>query len=262
MEIKKFSPDNIPLLEFDPDKMALIEPHRIFKMANLPEYCVLPFYPSLIENLKQAGKLVRIHELSISGISLLPFDLYKTEFEKKSVTVAFPGVGAPYSAAIFEELIASGCRKFVACGWCGVLKPELKNGEIIIPAVAVRDEGTSYHYLSQSRTVEMDTNVVKKLETVLEKHHIAYETGKNWTTDAFYRETRGKIAIRKAEGCISVDMECSALLAVSQFRGVSLGLYMTASDNISGDTWDTNIERGFDKKEKLFWLSVEACLSL
>ena len=143
-----------------------------------------------------------------------------------------------------------------------MLKPELKNGAIIIPAVAVRDEGTSYHYIAPSRTVEMNGIVVSKLEAILKKHHVTYEIGKNWTTDAFYRETRGKIATRKAEGCISVDMECSALLAVAQFRNVPLGLYMTASDNISGDTWDLNVERGYTIKEKLFWLSVEACLSL
>jgi uridine phosphorylase len=262
LNIKKYSSEEIPLLEFDSHKAALIEPRKKDKNIYLPECCVLPFYPALIEHFSETGKLKKIEELSTSGVSLMPLDVYKMEVDHDNVTVVFPGVGAPNAGALLEELIGFGCRKFVACGWCGVLKPELTNGEIIIPAVAVRDEGTSFHYLPPSRTVEMNTLVIHKLETVLNKHRIKYETGKNWTTDAFYRETKSKIARRKAEGCISVDMECSALLAIAQFRNVSLGMYMTASDNIGGDIWDANIERGISKKEKLFSLSVEACLLL
>jgi uridine phosphorylase len=261
MDLKQYSSEDIPLLEFDPHKSALIEPPKKVKDTIVPECCVLPFYPALIEHFKHDSQLEKIEELSTSGVSLMPLDVYKMDFESKSVAVAFPGVGAPNAGALLEELIGFGCRKFVACGWCGVLKPELTNGEIIIPGIALRDEGTSFHYLPPSRTVEMESAVIIKLEAVLRKHHINYEVGKNWTTDAFYRETKIKIAKRKAEGCISVDMECSALLAIAKFRDVRLGMYMTASDSIGGDTWDTNIERGISKKEKLFLLSVEACLT-
>jgi uridine phosphorylase len=262
LNIKKYSSEEIPLLEFDPDKEALIEPLKRDKNIYLPECCVLSFYPALIKRFNETGKLKKIEELSTSGVSILPLDVYKMDVDGTSVTVVFPGVGAPNAGALLEELIGFGCRKFMACGWCGVLKQELTNGEIVIPAVAVRDEGTSFHYLPPSRTVEMDASVITKLEEVLIKYGIKYEIGKNWTTDAFYRETKRKIARRKAEGCISVDMECSALLAIAKFRGVPLGMYMTASDNIGGDIWETNIERGISKREKLFRLSVEACLSL
>jgi uridine phosphorylase len=262
LDMKNYSSADIPLLEFDPHKSALIEPAKKVKNVDVPECCVLPFYPALIEHFRNDGKLTKIEELSTSGVSLMPIDVYKMDFHGRGITVAFPGVGAPNAGALLEELIGFGCRKFVACGWCGVLKPELTNGEIVIPALAVRDEGTSFHYLPPSRTVAMDQVVVGKLEKVLRQHKMKYETGKNWTTDAFYRETKIKIAKRKAEGCISVDMECSALLAIAKFRGLPLGMYMTASDNIGGDIWDTNIERGISKKEQLFLLAAEACLTL
>jgi len=104
----------------------------------------------------------------------------------------FPGIGAPIAAAILEELIALGCRRFVACGSGGVLIPELKRGTVVIPDSAVRDEGTSYHYLPPSRTVEMNPLVVTKLENVLKKHHINYETGKSGQPTLFTVKRRKK----------------------------------------------------------------------
>ena len=259
MDLKKYTAEDIPLLEFDPDKTALIEPSFRYGNETPPEFCVLPMYEALIKNLESRGKLEKIAALCSLLVSL---DIYKLNFDGKSVLVVYPGLTAPFAVGMFERLISLGCRKFVACGACGVLKPELKNGVVIIPDSALRDEGTSYHYLPPSRTVEMNPEVVNILEAVLKKHHINYEIGKTWTTDAFYRETKGKIAKRKEEGCIAVEMECSAFLAVSKFRSVLFGQYLTASDDVSGDEWDRTVDHSMSVQEKLFWLSVEACLSL
>jgi uridine phosphorylase len=253
--------EEIPLIEFDPDRKGLIEPEHIHKDIGLPEHCVMPFYGSLAEKLRRDGRLEKVHQLA--SLTLTPIGVHKMEFEGKPVTVAGLGVGAPLAAAILEELIALGCRKFVACGSAGVLKTELQRGAVIIPGSAVRDEGTSYHYCPPSREIEMDRDVVDKLEQVLRKHHVDYEIGKTWTTDAFYRETRGKIARRKVEGCLTVDMECSALLAVARFRNVKFGQYLAAGDDVSGDEWDPRyVNFKMTIQEKIFWLSVEACLSL
>jgi len=263
MDKKLFSSDDIPLLEFDPDKTALIEPHMFQEKRDLPEACVMIFYASVINKLRDEGVLKKVYELAPYGVTILPVDVFVAETLFGKVSVIFPGIGAPLASALMEELIALGCRKFVACGSGGVLKQELKRGTVIIPSSAVRDEGTSYHYLPPSRTVEMSPEVVVKLAAVLKKHHINYEIGKTWTNDAFYRETRKKIAKRKAENCLIVEMECSALLAVAQHRNVPFGQYLGAGDDVSGDEWDPRIVN--DKMpftEKLFWLSVEACLSL
>ncbi len=109
----------------------------------------------------------------------------------------------------------------------------------------------------------MQPDVVRKLELVLKKRHVPYEVGRTWTTDALYRETKSKIARRKDEDCITVEMECAALLAVAKFRGVVFGQYLAAGDDVSGDVWDPR--RSSDRltfQEKLFWLSVEAVQSL
>ena len=253
--------EQIPLTEFDPEKTAIIEARKHLENISPPEYCVIPIYGTLIEKLKNDGRLERICELETA--SVIPIKVYKLEYEGKPVIVAHPGVGAPLVVGIFEELIALGCRKFVACGSAGVLKSELKRGAIVIPSSAVRDEGTSYHYCPPSRVIDMNIEVVRKLEAVLVKHGIKYEIGKTWTTDAFYRETKGKVAKRKSEGCLTVEMECSALIAVARFRNVVFGQYLAAGDDVSGDEWDPRyVDNKLPFQEKVFWLSVEACLSL
>jgi uridine phosphorylase len=252
--------EQIPLLEFDEDRTAIIEPSSHIKSINAPEHCVMPIYGSMIEKLQREGRLEKIHEFDSA---LLPIAVFVLEYDGRQVTVANPGVGAPFAAAIFEGLIALGCRKFVACGSAGVLRSELRRGAIVIPSSAVRDEGTSYHYSPPSRIIDVDLSVISKLQSVLQRHSVRYAIGRTWTTDALFRETRGKIERREREGCITVEMECSALVAVANFRGVTFGQYLAAGDDVSGSRWDPRVcDDKLPMQEKVFWLSVEACLSL
>ena len=265
MNLNMYSPEDIPIAEFDDDKTALIEPQNYAAYVlrhnkySFPQHCVMPIYSALFDHLTATNEIRPILEIPTVYEKV---KLYELNFQSKTLVVVNPGIGAPMAVLTLELMIALGCRKFIVCGSCGVLKPEIKDGVVIIPAIALRDEGTSYHYLPPSRMVAMNPAVVEKLEKVLQKHHVQYETGITWTTDAIYRETKGKIAQMKEEGCIAVEMECAALLAVAKFRDILLGQYVTASDDISGDEWDRTIDHSLSVQEKLFWLSVESCLSL
>ncbi len=77
--------------------------------------------------------------------------IYEIDHDGRRLVVMHPGVGAPLAAGFLEELIARGCRTFVACGGAGVLVPDVALGHVIVPTSAVRDEGTSYHYLPSLR---------------------------------------------------------------------------------------------------------------
>jgi uridine phosphorylase len=252
--------EGIPLTEFDPDRFALLEPIAR-KNIKLPEHGVILFYAPVLENLIQTGKLNQIHEI---GSILTPIKIYRLEFEKKPVTVVCPpGCGGALAGALLEELVAYGCQKVVACGSAGCLKSELCLESVVIPNAAIRDEGTSYHYLPPCRTVVAEPAVINKMEDVLKKHQIDYLVGLNWTTDAPYRETRQKIARRKDEGCLTVEMEFASMLAVARFRKIPFGQYLLAGDDISGDEWDgRDWAHQSPAHERIFWLAVEACLSL
>lgn len=174
-----------------------------------------------------------------------------------------PGVGAPLAAGFLEELIALGGRRFMVCGGAGVLDGAIARGHVMVPQVAVRDEGTSYHYLPPAREVSVHADAVSAIVRVLMRHNVPYDVVKTWTTDGIYRETRQRIARRRAEGCDCVEMEASALLAVAQYREVSLGLVLYGGDDVSGEEWDSrDWFRDGSTRQRLFWLAAEAVFDL
>jgi len=187
------------------------------------------------------------------------------ELEHRGERIAFfqPGVGAPLAALFLEEAIDYGCRSLVACGGAGALDFDLALGHPVVVSAAVRDEGTSYHYLAPSRLIEADPAVVTVLEEVIGRSGAPFTTGTTWSTDAVYRETKDKVSLRRAEGCITVEMEAAALLAVARFRDVSLGQLLYAGDSLAGDSWD---HRGWvyahEVREALFWLAMDAAAEL
>jgi uridine phosphorylase len=101
------------------------------------------------------------------------------------------------------------------------------------------------------------------MEATLRTRGIPYRVGKTWTTDGPYRETRDKIAMRREEGCIVVEMEAAGLMAVAQYRGAILGQVLYGGDDLSGGEWDhRDWQTREDVREQLFWLAAEACLEL
>jgi uridine phosphorylase len=224
-----------PILEFDPVREAVIEPRRT-RRDDMPPRVVLCYFQDVIEAAvrdRGARVIARLRsEIGTNPVHLLD------DASGAPVALAHPGVGAPLAAAFVEELIALGGRVFVAAGGAGTLVPDLTVGHVIVPTAAIRDEGTSYHYLPASREVAPSPEVVDAILAELEASDIPFVTGKAWTTDALYRETRTKVARRVAEGCLAVEMEASACFAVAQFRGVAFGQVLYAADDLSGTAWD------------------------
>jgi uridine phosphorylase len=249
-----------PILEFDPTREALIEPSQVISPAELPERCVLTFFREVVDGLTRTG---RARQISSLDTEMGPLPIFDIEVDGRRMTVAQSGLTGPFAAAVLEELIAKGCRTFVACGGAGVLRKDIVRGMVVVVGSAVRDEGTSYHYLAPAREVTADPQAVAKAEAALQKHHVKCLVGKTWTTDAIYRETRDRIALRESEGCLTVEMEAAAFLAVSQFRKVGFVQLLGAGDDVSGEQWDRRLcDERATQREKLFWLAVDVCLSL
>ena len=253
------SPD-APILEFDPSPTAVIEPSEHIDPIEIPPHAVLCFFQDVITKMVEEFNGKEIDEIR-SEIGLVP--VYELDYHGARLTLVHPGVGAPLAAGFTEELIARGVRAFVACGGAGVLVPDVALGHVVVPTAAIRDEGTSYHYLPASRTVEPSADAVAAILDTLTQRGIAHVTGTTWTTDALYRETREKVARRVAEGCLTVEMEAAAFFAVAQFRGVSFGQVLYAGDDLSGDAWDS---RDWDDhesgREMLFHLAAESVLRI
>lgn len=249
-----------PILEFDPTPEALIEPSRVVPRGDMPAHCVVCFFQDVIDTLRREHKARQI-VCQRSEIGEHP--IYEVEVKGRRLAVFHPGVGAPLAVGLLEEVIALGCQHFIACGGAGVLDREIQVGHLVVPSSAVRDEGTSYHYLPPSREVGASPAAVAALEAVLRRHEREYLLAKTWTTDAFYRETPGKIRRRRDEGCLTVEMEAAAFFAVAQFRSVTFGQLLYGGDDLGSDTWDgRSWTRQADVRENVFWLAAEACLML
>jgi uridine phosphorylase len=249
-----------PILEFDSTAEAILEPRKIFQPMDIPEHAVACFFQDVIAKLVHEHKARVIRHLR-SEIGTHP--IYELDVDGKRLTIFHPGVGAPLAAAFFEEVIALGSKKFIACGGAGVLAPDIAVGHIIVPFSAIRDEGTSYHYLPPGREVSASPEGLAAIQKVLETNHCDYLLAKTWTTDGLYRETAAKVRERRAEGCVTVEMEAAAFFAVAQFRGVQFAQLLYGGDDLSTEQWDS---RHWDShtsvREKLFWLAAEACLLL
>jgi uridine phosphorylase len=255
---------DVPLAEFDPDRRAMIEPASEFTRKklpkNMPAVAVACFFGDVVRRLAAERDATLVTRLSAEHGE---HDVWEIEHFGQRLAFFQPGLGAPLSAGFLEEVIEGGCRMIVACGGCGALVDSLALGHVIVVGSALRDEGTSFHYAPASRTIEADQDVVRLLESFLDARGVPHTTGMTWTTDAFFRETPGKVARRRDEGCITVEMEASALIAVARFRRVRLGQLLYAGDSLAGESWD---HRGWvkahDVREQLFWLAADAAVEL
>lgn len=256
----KIDKKEFPILEFDDTIPAIIEPGVKLPKVDIPEHAVICFFSEVIEKFKNDKESKLVTNLR-SEIGFHP--IYELKYNSERVAFFHPGVGAPLAAALLEEVIALGCRKFIVCGGAGVLNKDIAVGHLIVPVSAIRDEGTSYHYVKPGREIAPSGEGLEAIFKTLDKHKFEYITGRTWTTDAFYRETPAKIDMRRKEGCITAEMEASAFFAVAKFRKVELAQILYGGDDISSEEWDSrHFHSRTEVREKLFRLAAEACLNI
>lgn len=133
-------------------------------------------------------------------------------------------------------------NRYIVFGGAGCLDKEIAHGKIMVPTFAYRDEGTSYHYVKANDYIEMKN--YKIISEFMKLNEIPYIEGKTWTTDAFFRETINNIEKMKKDGCIAVEMECSAMQAVCDFRNLELYYFLTSGDLLDCQKWDERKEEG------------------
>lgn len=228
---------SVPILEFDPTMDAIINPvaDTTVDVSGVPKGCVLSFMHETVQSMIERGRAKPFTVLNTTGGAIL---IYQIVQDGVPLLLVNCPIGAPMAAGIMEEIHAMGVTHFLSCGGAGALDRTLTMGQILLPQRALRDEGTSYHYLPPARFVDADAGMLEAIETALKDEGIASTRVATWTTDAFYRETREKFALRKQEGCQCVDMECSAFMAVAKHRNIHYGAILYAADNLDGEKWD------------------------
>lgn len=218
---------------FDNKSEAIINP-TFNEDAYKVDVCILTFSHIIEDFVLKNYKCEKIGELkSATGIR----DVYKIDYKEKKIGFFKTYVGSPACVGSVETSFSQiKTDKIVAFGGAGCLDKEIVHGKVMVPTEAYRDEGTSYHYMEASDYIEIKNhNIVSEF---MKKNGIPYIEGKTWTTDAFYRETMNNFKKRKQDGCISVEMESSALQALCNFRNLDFYTFFTSGDLLDSPKWD------------------------
>jgi uridine phosphorylase len=227
---------DLPILEYDPDPDDLVR--RGVKLAltegALPPVGVVTFLGDVSRGFvaEQGWSVASVVEF-VTG----QFPIWSGTYGDVELAIAEVPVGAPAAVLVVEQMLLLGVRTIVAVGSCGALV-HVDEGEFLLPVRALRDEGTSYHYLPPARWVETDPDVRQACRAALEVRGLKGTDCDTWTTDGFFRETSGLVSKRRDEGCSVVEMECAALAACAEFRGVRFGQILYSADTLAGEEHD------------------------
>lgn len=246
--------NEIPILEFDPDIEAVLNPTHEGLDVKLPEKCAFVFLGDIVDRcaIRYGARVAARFESATKE-----YPIYVMEYNGKEICLVQAPVGAPAATQLMDWLIGYGVRKIISAGSCGALTQEPEN-TFLIPYRALRDEGTSYHYAPPSRFMEINRSARMAIEKAVLQHHMKYREVITWSTDGFYRETKEKVAYRKEEGCETVEMECAALAACAEFRGVVWGMILYTADSLADVEAYDERNWGHDAREYALLLCLDA----
>lgn len=224
---------------FDNQSAAKINPQIREDVPNV-DACIVTFSYMIEKFVLENYKCTQIGQFYFAtGIT----PIYQIDYNGRKFAFYKTYVGAPACVGTIEDTLSEiKTNKYIVFGACGCLDKEITRGKVIIPTEAYRDEGTSYHYAPASDYIKIqNAPIVAKF---MNENGIPCAMGKTWTTDSFYRETEGNIKRRKADGCISVEMECSGIQAMCSFRNLELYMFFTSGDLLDAPEWDTRCKKG------------------
>ncbi len=221
--------NEIPILEFDTEQTAVIEPTHEKLSLMFPPKCVFVFMGTFVDSY---AREVGARKAATFFSATKEYPIYITKYKGEEIVLCQAPVGAAPAAQLMDWLIGYGVREIISAGTCGCLEA-FPESTFLVPYKALRDEGTSYHYAPPSRYMQISNRARRAIHETMLKHGMQYQEVITWSTDGFYRETREKVAYRRGEGCSVVEMECSALAACAAFRGVSWGMILYTADTLA-----------------------------
>ena len=250
---KMIQKHELPILEYDSNSEEVIRPNHGAEQLKLPEKCVYAFLGEAVDDYAFEAEATVAETFETITRN---YPVYIVKQDGMEFCLCAAPLGAPAAAQLMDFLISCGCKKIISTGSCGVLT-DLAENEFLIPVKALRDEGTSYHYLPASRYIELNKNIRDAIEHTLLVQNIPFQECVTWTTDGFFRETQDMVRYRKSEGCSTVEtdgffretqdmvryrksegcstveMECAALAACAQKRGAVFGQILYTADSLA-----------------------------
>lgn len=255
MSIQK---NEFPILEYDNNPEAVINPNHEGLNLKLPTKCVYGFLGEYIDEFAKENKAEKVAEFeSITKI----YPIYVIQYKKEKICLVQAPMGSAPSAQLLDWLISYGVKEVISTGTCGCLV-DIEENTFLVPKVALRDEGTSYKYIPASRYVEINEIALYAIKKTLKEHGLKYKEIMTWTTDGFYRETKEFVNYRIEEGCSVVEMECSALAACAKLRNAIWGHILFTADSLAAlERYDCR-NWGVDSFEYSLMLALDAVINI
>ena len=204
--------------------------------GGIPPLCVLEFDGDLTDWLVREGLAKPFPSWACFHTAMFTIDL-----EGVTCGIIARTIGGPYAVLIAEQLHASGAKVIVGLSSAGRISPDLPLPCLVVATCAIRDEGTSYHYLPPAREVTGESGLIPHLERELIATGWAVRRGKVWTTDAPYRETKVQLGKWSREGVLAVEMQAASLFAFGiarQANVASVAMVSNAVDH-TGEQFNT-----------------------
>ena len=181
--------------------------------VDVPAVCALDPDGDIVRALRRTGASRRA-----AGWACYHTEMEVTEHAGVTIGIVGFAVGAPFAVLVAEQLFVSGCRLLISVTSAGQITPIGPTPYFVLIDRALRDEGTSAHYLPPALWSEADPALADRAFAVLTGLPAAVHRGAAWTTDAPYRETEAAITEARALGALAVEMEAAALYAFARAR--------------------------------------------
>ncbi len=237
--------NDLPLLDHPLEEDTQFKPEKLLEAvraragmaaARVPEVCVLDFDGDLVDALKAEGATSQSEHWACFHTAMETLRIDGVE-----VGIVDRTIGGPYAVLVAEQMAVSGAKAIIGLASAGRIDPQLPLPSLVVPSKALRDEGTSLHYIPPSRYVDAPEPAAAILAEELAGAGLPVARGAVWTTDAPYRETAAQIRSHAAEGILAVEMQAASLFALAQARGPAVGMVVHVTNATDGE------ERNFDK---------------
>lgn len=214
---------------------------KMLPECNIPKVCVLDPDGDMVKYLLAAEKATINRCWSCYHTQMYQFDLHGS-----LIGIVGNAVGASFAVLLAEQMFVSGCELLISITSAGIISPPPTGTRFVLIEKALRDEGTSFHYLPSKEEASIDRELLQRLNVLAKKPELAVSIGSSWTTDAPYRETQSAIDYAKTQGIHAVEMEAAALYAFAKARQKQVICYAHLTNNMAqhGEDFEKGQENG------------------
>jgi len=207
--------------------------------CEIPKVCVLDPDGDMVSYLNKSGRA------SVNSCwAGYHTTMYDFEHNGQTIGIIGEAVGASFAVLVAEQMFTSGCELLISITSAGTITPPPDDKQFILIEQALRDEGTSYHYLPPEEPACLNQELLGNFQDLQCDPELSVGIGTSWTTDAPYRETQWAIQKAEEQGITAVEMEAAALYAFAEAKQQPVVCFAHLTNTMAREAGD--FEKGIE----------------